>query len=345
MSREDIQKLLGGYATDTLSEAERSALFAAALEDQELFDALTKEQALRDVLQDPAARQQLITALGPPRETFGARAWQWLRRPSTLAMAGAMAAILIVSGVALHRSLTVTRQEVKLAENLAPLPSTPPRDAPTRTEGYAADQVARAVVIAPKPRVGKAAGKLEPQLPPSAVAPPPPAPSKPLLSEKTEAAAGAAVQEFRAQNAMPMLAMKRANAALDSVTGRPVPYSLLREGADGAFSPVSAGTVFRAGDTVRVQAAPGDAGFLNLFQRGPTGNWSLLAAQPAEKGQRYVLPSSGGLQSDKPAHVDLLLVFSAHEQSVVPAFQNADGTTLPSTAGAQAVQKITLEFR
>jgi len=55
MSPEDIKKLLGGYATDTLTTEERQALFAAALEDQELFDALAREQSLRDLLRDPAA--------------------------------------------------------------------------------------------------------------------------------------------------------------------------------------------------------------------------------------------------------------------------------------------------
>ena len=39
MNREDIQKLLGGYATGTLTPEEQQALFSAALEDQELFDA------------------------------------------------------------------------------------------------------------------------------------------------------------------------------------------------------------------------------------------------------------------------------------------------------------------
>ena len=48
MSREDIQKLLGGYATGTLTPEEQQALFSAALEDQELFDALAREQSLRD---------------------------------------------------------------------------------------------------------------------------------------------------------------------------------------------------------------------------------------------------------------------------------------------------------
>ena len=57
MSPQEIEKLLGGYATDTLTEEERSTLFAAALDNQALFDALADEQALRDLLQDlPAAR-------------------------------------------------------------------------------------------------------------------------------------------------------------------------------------------------------------------------------------------------------------------------------------------------
>jgi len=44
MSRDEVQKLLGGYATGTLTPEEQQALFAAALEDQELFDALAHEQ-------------------------------------------------------------------------------------------------------------------------------------------------------------------------------------------------------------------------------------------------------------------------------------------------------------
>ena len=63
MRREDIRKLLGGYATGTLTAEERQALFEAALDDQELFEALVKEQALRELLEDPAARAHLLAAL------------------------------------------------------------------------------------------------------------------------------------------------------------------------------------------------------------------------------------------------------------------------------------------
>jgi hypothetical protein len=78
MSREEIQKLLGGYATGTLTAAEQTVLFEAALEDQELFDALGREQALRDLLRDPASRAHLLAALDEPRLTWGQRAGRWI---------------------------------------------------------------------------------------------------------------------------------------------------------------------------------------------------------------------------------------------------------------------------
>ena len=40
MTQDEIRKLLGGYATNELSADERRILFEAALEDQELFNAL-----------------------------------------------------------------------------------------------------------------------------------------------------------------------------------------------------------------------------------------------------------------------------------------------------------------
>ena len=96
MSPEDIKKLLGGYATGTLTAAEQEALFAAALDDQELFDALAREQSLRDLLRDPAARAQLLSALDTPASRPGGF-WQWLRRPAVagLATAGVVAIAVV----------------------------------------------------------------------------------------------------------------------------------------------------------------------------------------------------------------------------------------------------------
>src|ERR1035441_748727 len=98
MSPEDIKKLLGGYATGTLTTEEQQALFAAALEDQELFDALAREQSLRDLLRDPAARAELLCALDTPASRPGGF-WQWLRRPIVVGLATADVAAPTIAAV------------------------------------------------------------------------------------------------------------------------------------------------------------------------------------------------------------------------------------------------------
>ena len=59
MNKDEIRKLIGGYASGTLTAAEQQQLFEAALDDQDLFDELQKEQPLKELLSDPASREQL----------------------------------------------------------------------------------------------------------------------------------------------------------------------------------------------------------------------------------------------------------------------------------------------
>jgi hypothetical protein len=128
MNRDDIQKLLGGYATGTLTPEERQALFEAALTDQELFDALAREEALRGVLSDPAARAHLLAAIdNAPAPWY--RLW-W--RP----MVVVAAAVLAVVGVAVWelarepKPLTVAKVELPRfqppAAAATPAPTLPP---------------------------------------------------------------------------------------------------------------------------------------------------------------------------------------------------------------------------
>jgi len=74
MKRAEAMKLLGGYATGTLTEAERKLLFEAALGDQELFEALADEEALRELLSDPRVRRHHARW---PGEWWAA--WRWRR--------------------------------------------------------------------------------------------------------------------------------------------------------------------------------------------------------------------------------------------------------------------------
>jgi hypothetical protein len=99
MNPEEIRKLLGGYATGTLTESERKALFAAALDDQELFDELGREQALKELLDSPEARTRLAAALAPPK-----KATAWWMTPLPWALTATLAVALVVVFVLAHTS-------------------------------------------------------------------------------------------------------------------------------------------------------------------------------------------------------------------------------------------------
>ena len=96
------EQILGGYATNTLTDKEKRRLFEAALHDQELFDAMADEEALKTLLADPKARQRILASLQVSQEShgiapshrskFGAR-FSWFRQPSSLAWAGSLAAM------------------------------------------------------------------------------------------------------------------------------------------------------------------------------------------------------------------------------------------------------------
>ncbi len=141
MHREEIEKLLGGYATGTLTESERKSLFEAALADQALFNALANEQALKDLLDDRRARRRLLQAL-EERPGLFARLLGWLTRPAPLALAGGLAtAVLAVT--------TVTR-----VLDLAP----PPEQAAEEASGLLAERDRPA---APKAAPERRAGALK----------------------------------------------------------------------------------------------------------------------------------------------------------------------------------------
>jgi hypothetical protein len=133
MTHEEAQRLLGGYATNSLSEVERKALFEAALEDQELFDALHGEQALKDLLDDEISRAQVRAALQGSSSGMATRPW-W-RRSWTWGLAGGLAAAAVtIAVVAVVNQPHPSQQRVEMAmadkplsaERAAPAPARPP---------------------------------------------------------------------------------------------------------------------------------------------------------------------------------------------------------------------------
>jgi hypothetical protein len=133
MSEHDLEKLLGGFAADTLTPEEKQTLYTAALQDQQLFNALADEQALRELLSDPDVRRRLVASL-EQKSASGADdslSWlDWFRRPAGLAFAGglAAAALAVVLGVRIYQdslrqaAQSVATEDAKPASPPAPIP-------------------------------------------------------------------------------------------------------------------------------------------------------------------------------------------------------------------------------
>jgi len=131
MKREDIEKLLGGYATNSLTEEERRTLYEAALTDQTLFDALANEEALKEVLEDPRCRRQVEQALAEQPHGTWARFNAWMRRPQSWALAGTLAATVVLAvvvtrvGQTPENRIEVAQRQVPAAPVPAPAASAP----------------------------------------------------------------------------------------------------------------------------------------------------------------------------------------------------------------------------
>jgi hypothetical protein len=110
---EQVKHLLGGYATGTLTPEENAALMQAALEDQELFDALADDESLRRYLAEPEFRKDLLKATAS--KPSGLR---WI------AALGAAAACLFAALIwTTHRPGLTTQ---KLAMNQSQVAAPPP---------------------------------------------------------------------------------------------------------------------------------------------------------------------------------------------------------------------------
>ena len=108
---DDILDLLGRYATGSLTEEERKRLFAAAIDDQQLFEQLLQEQDVKQLLEEPGARDRMIHALQPPPR----------RKTAWIFGIAATAALSVVLMIVLMRPAPKPPQ---IAENKVAAPAT-----------------------------------------------------------------------------------------------------------------------------------------------------------------------------------------------------------------------------
>jgi outer membrane biosynthesis protein TonB len=260
MTRDEIRSLIGGYATGSLSAAERSALFEAALDHQELFDELAREQALKELLDAPGVKARLMAAVAPRRENIWWKSvWAW-------AAAGAFATA-VIAGIVLFKTSPPPQE---LARVIVPSTPGPPPIAPT--------------AVVPPPVVSP------PVVPPQVIPPPviqkEAAPPVPAAAPKIVAPASApsptpepALPKAEAAPAPPPAA--QANAAADSQTvyGAVSVGALAGGGGRGGAATAATSGAIRAQSLAALAAKPPRLAF--DYRLTPEG---VLRIEPASAG-------------------------------------------------------------
>jgi hypothetical protein len=291
MSRDQIRMLLGGYATNTLTETERSALFEAALDDQELFDALHQEQALKNVLADPVARAEVRQTLDRPAPQ---RSPWWIWGGAI----GTVAATAVLVAVFWPHSVSVLEKPVEIAaEKSAPQPS-PPAPAQSHVQttaprAGALPQPARR----PQPTAPAAPTPQDTVAPAPAPVIPPPVVSQTTarasdtaaLSQEARGGVGGARPASGARTANGFTELSRTSGLLAPSTLR---YSLVQmDPGTREVAPISPASL-KPGDQVRLQVSTTLAGRIVLTSVDSSGASKSIASVAAAANASYVLPDA-----------------------------------------------------
>ncbi len=120
MTPDEVRNLLGGYATGTLTDAERASLFEAALHDEQLFAALADEQALKEMLESSTARAQLLAATEEPRFSVRGALREWFEKPMAKGLVATGMVLVVAIAV---QSVREQRQDLPLAETRTEAPA------------------------------------------------------------------------------------------------------------------------------------------------------------------------------------------------------------------------------
>jgi Domain of unknown function (DUF4384) len=299
MTSEQARKLLGGYATNSLTEVERKALFEAALDDQELFDALQQEEALKELLADPASRNQIQQALIDAPVSRPVRAW-FSKARLWGGLAGAVAAAVLI--VAVIRSNDQPKVQVARVAPSAPTPAPAPavEPEPKKLESAPRRASSRSPRVLREPANSTTTGALgSVTVQPQATASPPPPP-------QPAPAAAPQFQAFRQEQ----------SAGADTL----LRYSLAKRDASGAYSAFPANVLPQPGDAVRLSVSSALDGSLSLYQLDPSGNWKQIF--PAAGQNLRVAPNATATIPDSP------IIVTDMEQKFRLTLQPMDGAPL-----------------
>jgi hypothetical protein len=194
-----------------------------------LFEALADEEALRELLSDPATRQELLDVLAEPAP--GTTFFDWLRRPLGIASVAAMAAATVALVFLLRPAPEQEQQVAMLTQSKPEEEAQAPRPSPSgsRVAEKRAEQPVTATV---------------PPEPPAAPAPP------------------AMVAEV--ENKAKLTAAGEAPARKDKADASPIRVAVERRLADGSWARTDPSVTLARGDRVRFIVGSANPGTILL---------------------------------------------------------------------------------
>jgi hypothetical protein len=301
MNHNEIRALIGAYASGSLSEAQRRMLFEAALEDQDLFEELAGEHALKEILDQPGVKARLAASLAPaPAQKR--KIWYWIT-----ASAGAAIAALVL--VVVHVSHPPLRE---VAENRVSAPG--PASIPSATDAITVRPEPQRSLAQPKTALRKPVPEAQPSPDaktvtlasapetPAAASPTPPPPAL------TPAPAGVEPQSARLNAPSPVTGFRAAPQILAVAPVQRFAFSYL-------ITPER-----------RLRVTPETSGFLTVIV-SPEGSspQSLVENQPIGSGTSSELPMPSGA-------IAAYIVFSA-QPNISKEFPPALGGAIDPISG------------
>jgi hypothetical protein len=347
MTHEQARKLLGGYATNSLTEAERKALFEAALDDQELFDALQQEEALKELLADPISRNQVQQALAQPTVPGATSAAWWSRSWVWGGLTGAVAAAVMIVAVIRSNEAPKELARVQQAPQMSAQDSTSDIPTPAEPKMKQSEPAPRKALRAARvdqptngrTSTGAVSNAVMLQAPSASAAPPSPPPppqETPTFGQQSQQGrqqggiqgqiAAPQAQSFReelrardgerpqaATTATAVGGLAGAARFKADYKGPLLQYSLVKRDTTGTDSALPASARPQPGDAIRLSVLPGVAGYLSLYQLDSSGDWTRLFPA-AEQGllvaanARQTIPDSPIIVTNAEQKLRLMLV-------------------------------------
>ncbi len=215
--------LLGGYATNSLTDDERRLLIEVALEDQDLFDDLAREQALKNALEVPGVRDRLAASLAPSQVAEPVRGWV---KPLMFGIATMFVLGVSITAVWLSRNgdrMQIAGNNGAIAQQMpaAPPPQQPPAAATEQSKKKAAPTPGSAA----KPATtnvpsGTSVAIADQPVPATAAAPPPPPPGPEVRADLKDEKVKDGRAGFMPLAATPAAAPAAARRATQSTANR-----------------------------------------------------------------------------------------------------------------------------